>query len=33
RISIDTSVLDAGVYLVQWVSGGNTTTARLVVQH
>ncbi|MBM4173614.1 MAG: T9SS type A sorting domain-containing protein [Ignavibacteria bacterium] len=31
--TIDTSVLDAGVYLVQWTSGGKTTTGRLVVQH
>jgi Secretion system C-terminal sorting domain len=31
--TIDTSVLDAGVYLVQWVSEGKTTTGRLVVQH
>ncbi|MFN8713744.1 MAG: T9SS type A sorting domain-containing protein [Bacteroidota bacterium] len=30
---MDTSVLDAGVYLVQWVSEGKTTTGRLVVQH
>ncbi|MCU0431915.1 MAG: T9SS type A sorting domain-containing protein [Bacteroidia bacterium] len=32
-VSIDTSALDAGVYLVQWVSGGKITTGRLVVQH
>jgi hypothetical protein len=31
--SVNTSTLDAGIYLVQWTSGGKTTTGRLIVQH
>lgn len=31
--SVNTSTLDAGIYLVQWTSGGKTSTGRLIVQH
>lgn len=33
QYSFSTSALDAGCYLIQFISGGTTTTQRLVVQH